>query len=266
MDALRIPAVDRRRAASGEPRSIELGIDQTKLPPRIKSAFITLLESHEYARNLNADFWEFAVEISRFRSLNLANSDLRWLVARGLVDHAIEVSSDHDKSRAFRHHDRVMFGKRSCFVLTESGEALARELHDGGQSSTDRAGLQVVRHSACEAGDSRPLQAPHWDRHRRELRIATVLVKQFTIPDLDQESVLFAFDEQDWPARIDDPLTTDDESCCHQRLQATVHRLNRGQKQLRIRFQADDDGQGVRWEPFDPVEQMSDAAESPDPD
>ncbi len=282
MDALRIPAVDRRRTTSDDSRSVGPGIDETQLPSRIKAALVTLLESHEYARDLNADVWDFAVEIARFQSLNLANSDLRWIVARGFVDHAVEVSSVRDKSRTFRHHDRAMFGKRSCFVLTESGIALANELRGEGNTNTDCADLQLVRNSTGNAGEPQQSHEPRWDGHRRELRIASVLVKRFTVPDLDQETVLFAFDEQNWPARIDNPLpdsplpgskstdctptdstpTDGGASPCSKRLQAAVLRLNRGQKQRWIQFHADEEARAVCWEYYRQADEPAEAGPS----
>jgi hypothetical protein len=57
--------------------------------------------------------------------------------------------------------------------------------------------------------------------------------------------IIDAFQELDWPERIDDPLPNGQNS---QRLNETIHSLN---ERLRfIRFRADGTGCGILWEPL----------------
>jgi hypothetical protein len=248
MDALRIPAVEPRRANRDDEYSAVFDIDENSLAPRMKAAFVALLEALEYSQDLGANAWDFAVEIASLRSLELANSDLRWVVARGLAEHVVEITPVYDATRTFRHCERALFGKRSCFVLTPSGEALARELRGDSESDADHGELLFARQSDRDCKAPLRSRVPDWDCDRHELCIASVVVKRFTIPSLDAESVLTAFEEQSWPARIDDPLPPWDESAQTTRLQEAIHRLNRGQNRPGIRFLGDDTGRGVLWE------------------
>ena len=59
-----------------------------------------------------------------------------------------------------------------------------------------------------------------------------------------------AFEEDGWPARIDDPLPPAKKIDAKQRLHDTIKNLNRNQKQRLIRFMGDGTGQGVRWKPI----------------
>jgi len=58
--------------------------------------------------------------------------------------------------------------------------------------------------------------------------------------------ILAAFQEENWPARIDDPLPGDDNRDGPERLRDTVKKLNR-QKVRRIHFSCDGTGEGILW-------------------
>jgi hypothetical protein len=94
-----------------------------------------------------------------------------------------------------------------------------------------------------------PVKVPTWDRDRQELRWGDKIVKQFKVPSPNQETILAAFAEEQWPPRIDDPLTPQLEQDPKRRLHDTINTLNRNQKNPLIRFFGDGSGQGVRWEP-----------------
>ena len=89
---------------------------------------------------------------------------------------------------------------------------------------------------------------PKWDRDRQELRVGSIVVKQFKVPAANQEVILSAFEEESWPPRIDDPLPPHGEQTPKRRLQETIKSLNRNQKRALVRFLGDGSGQGVRWE------------------
>jgi hypothetical protein len=129
----------------------------------------------------------------------------------------------------------------TCFVLTPAGAALARELLRQGQPAPAAPGL------APHNGDN-PAAVPTWNRDRRELSLHGVLIKQYKLPAPNQESVLAAFEEEHWPARIDDPLPGNPGVDPKRRLHETIASLNRNQKQRLLQFMGDGSGQGVRWE------------------
>jgi hypothetical protein len=58
-----------------------------------------LLEAARYAELTSGERWEFAVEIEELRKVRLAENDLRFLVRRGYVEHAREVSRAGCKAR-----------------------------------------------------------------------------------------------------------------------------------------------------------------------
>jgi hypothetical protein len=84
-------------------------------------------------------------------------------------------------------------------------------------------------------------------------------VKLFKVPAINQEAVLAAFEEEEWPPRIDDPLSPRGEQNPKRRLHDTITALNRNQKAPLIRFFGDGSGQGVRWEFTGRLEELNDA-------
>lgn len=85
---------------------------------------------------------------------------------------------------------------------------------------------------------------PMWDRQRRELRIGDVVVKRFRWPAKNQEKVLNAFADLQWPTRIDDPLPRDGVNA-KSKLHDTIKCLNKNQEIGLIKFRGDGTGKGV---------------------
>jgi hypothetical protein len=199
------------------------------LPPgsaaRLIAALSWLKQGYDYANDLGLDGWSFAVEIHVLRAEGLTDNDLRWLVCKGLVEHAGEVTALGDDARSFRETGRLRFCRKTCFVLTGAGAAL--DLADSARID-DR---------------------PRWDVDRQELRLGGLIVKQYKVPAPNQETILAAFEEEGWPDRIDDPIPPVLDSAPKRRLHDTINSLNRSQKQPLLRFLGDGSGQGVRWEP-----------------
>jgi hypothetical protein len=95
---------------------------------------------------------------------------------------------------------------------------------------------------------SRGRRLPHWDQQCRVLRVGQYVVKQYKRPSPNQEMILAAFEEEDWPQRIDDPLPPQGEQEPKCRLHDTIKWLNRNHEHGLIRFLGDDTGEGVRWQ------------------
>ncbi len=89
---------------------------------------------------------------------------------------------------------------------------------------------------------------PHWDAARRRLTYEGLLVKQFRGRPGTQEIILAVFEEEGWPARIDDPLPPKDDMDPKTRVRNTLVRLNRAQRNALLRFEADGVG-GILWFP-----------------
>ncbi len=216
---------------------------------RFYAAFREFLNALEYARDLDTSPWEFAVELSCLRHLKLSRNDLRWLVAMGLVSHAIETTSASDAVRSFKRPARLTFRRETCFVLTPKGEAASRAIWGGDDHLAECGELRSqVDSSLPSAVPPNNPPAPKWDRDRQELRVGTVVVKRFRVPAASQEAILSAFEEEAWPSRIDDPLPPRSDQSPKRRLQETIKSLNRNQKQPLIRFLGDGSARGVLWE------------------
>jgi len=246
MDALSMAA-----PSSTTRGSDRLTFDEHELRPagRIRTALATLSEAYDYAHDLDANPWDFAIEIANLRRLHLTNSDLRWLVGRGYIEHGIEVTVGGDGERTFQHPSRLMCSKRTCFVLTPLGAAW---LHDStlvDDVSANRAepfaAVELPGPPALAIAAPPP---PRWDCNRQELRVGTSVVRRFKIPSACEETILAAFEETHWGARIDDPLPPAGDAASKWRLQQTVEALNRQQRPPLIRFYCDAAASGVMWE------------------
>jgi len=75
-----------------------------------------------------------------------------------------------------------------------------------------------------------------------------ILLKKYRVPTGNQELVLSAFEEEGWPAYIDDHLPMKSEMAPKQRLHNVINRLNGGQLVPILRFHGDGNGEGVGWQ------------------
>jgi hypothetical protein len=112
--------------------------------------------------------WDFAVEIRALREASLSKNDLRWLVCKGYVEPRVELHRPGDDQRQFRKAAALKFYRRSCFVLTPAGAALATRRD---RTMDQRASVSPpAENSQYGAPDSQqPL--PEWDPLRLELRV-----------------------------------------------------------------------------------------------
>jgi hypothetical protein len=185
-----------------------------------------LAEARAAALAVGTEPWEFAVSLPDLYAAGVGCTEVRWLIARGLVDHAAERFGPGPRRR-FRRVAALALSLRSCFVVTPEGQRL----------------LDL---SATAAGPARA-DGPRWDRGRRQLWLHDQLVKWFRVPAASQETILAAFQEDGWPSRIDDPLMRRVECTPQDRLHEAVKGLNRHQVRPLLRFFRDGTGLGVAW-------------------
>ncbi|MCE9607384.1 MAG: hypothetical protein K8U03_21065 [Planctomycetia bacterium] len=224
------------------------------LSQRMIAGLTFLLQAREYADDVQTDHWDFALELRELRSVDLINSDLRWLVMKGYVEHARETTLPGESQRSFRRTKGLSFTKQTCFVLTDSGVEAAHALGvfetqmdhvaDATPPQAEPAAKKVAPPPAAEPA---PRVLPRWDGDMQELRVNGVIVKQFKVPAPNQEMILSAFQEENWPVRIDDPLPPHPDQDSKRRLHDTIVSLNRNHKSRFIRFMGDGTGEGVRW-------------------
>ncbi len=239
-------------------RDLRPSVADRSLPRSTQRALNRLLKASKYAEDTGRHIWEFAVTIGELRRDGIAENELRWLVCRGYIEHADEVTTKGNE-RAFDHQVSLRFSKRSAFVITSVGMTFSREslnapprtdsCVDGEEYSPNR-GPQRSQIGTAENGrhGSNGSVYPKWDRDRRELRVGGKLVKVFKLPSPMQEAILVAFEEEQWPPRIDDPLPGHPDHLPKRRLHDTIKSLNRNQKNSLIRFMGDGTGEGIRWE------------------
>lgn len=217
-----------------------IGIPKNQvLPDRLEIAIAALTEAAEYAERATANRWDFAVEVEQLRELGITNSDLRYLVTLHYVEHAAEATKAGSHSRHFRREADLSITNKSCFVLSDSKRDAV--------STFERVKL-VLRPVANPKTDQNTTKVPSWDAMRRVLIFENRVVKQFKRQAINQEVILSAFQEDEWPTRIDDPLTPQPAIDEKRRLNDTIKSLNRNQLSSLIRFHGDGSGQAILWE------------------
>ncbi len=237
-------STDRRRESARADVSRQSSGTASKLSHRAAAALRLLLDAECCARELRRSKWDFAVEIEELRAAGLTNTDLRWLVCKGFVEHAPEITNIGDQQRSFDRQGGLIFdGDRTCFVLSRPGIGFCRV----GLATASPAAEEVDGRASPGGWIAGAPRVPTWDRDRQELRLGNILVKQFKVPAANQERILAAFQEEGWPVRILDPLPPQMDQDPKRRLHDTINSLNRNQKNPLVRFSGDGSGQGVRW-------------------
>ncbi len=90
------------------------------------------------------------------------------------------------------------------------------------------------------------LSNPHWDRERSKLLLDGKVIRKVSKQAKHVLQILSTFEDDDWPDRIDDPISGLEESQ-PARLHEAIRSLNEGLKM--IRFRSDGTGKGITWEP-----------------
>lgn len=199
----------------------------------LKVAFETLLDAAQCAQSTQMQRWEYAVPISEMGNLGLSPNDLRWMINKRWLCHGRDLTQLRDCERKLEATEAVIFDDRSCFVLSDDGIVLAASSFSSSFSTVKSAPHSVV---------------PSWKSDRSELWFGEVVVKRFRWAAVNQETILATFEEDGWPARIDDPLPYATAQDPKRRLGDTIKCLNRNQCAPIMRFRGDGTGEGVRWD------------------
>jgi hypothetical protein len=123
--------------------------------PSMRRGIEMLSVAYTYAKEVERDAWEFALEIQCLTAAGVNNSELRWLVCKGLARHAEEKASHGKKGRIFQNLGDVTFSPTSCFVLTDAGYETYQKLQTrqvltpsySGNSAPSRNGGSIYRPS-----------------------------------------------------------------------------------------------------------------------
>jgi hypothetical protein len=223
----------------------------------VRTALAHFAKARDYARDVRCDPWEFALEIDRLISMGVTTSDLRWLVKKGYIEHACEVTRPSDATRRFERRQNLAFTAGSCFLLADTAPSSTEEM---GMLASPNANSPRAANPDSKPAPFPPsvvpqavavpksAHLPRWDTDDRTLYVGDLIVKEYRVRSPNQEAVLSAFQEEQWPHYIDDPLSPVPDQSPKQRLRDTVKRLNENQKNHLIRFRGDGTGERVRWE------------------
>ncbi len=217
---------------------------------RLSEALELLSLGYRYATASDASVQEYAVTFESLRDAGLNECDIRWLVSQCFAEHFIEFTLPGDPSRSFRPGG-VAISSTSCLTLTEEGFFFARQIAGGiTESSPEPDRTCESSGSMPESPESGRCESSHpiWDTERQELWYQDALIKRYRLPSPNQSAILSAFEEDDWPPRIDDPLPPRADQDPKRRLHDTIRNLNRSHRRSLLRFVGDGSGMGVLWE------------------
>jgi hypothetical protein len=150
---------------------------------------------------------------------------LRSLLAAGLVESVSGAAAPEPRPQ-------------SRFVLTEAGYHAACQV---AAPAGPRLAPQTCRLPPA------PGEKPRWDRAGRELWFAGEVVLHFPRGARNQERILTAFQEQGWPAEIDDPLPPEEGVDAVERLRDAVRHLAARLAGTPLHFRPDPEGKAICW-------------------
>ncbi len=205
----------------------------------VQTALNLLHSSNSYAEDVGQDVWQFAIEIVQLRQIGLTDSAMRWMLCRGDMLHADEVTKIGDSRRSYRSLGIFTLTPTTCFVAKQTN-GLGERISACGHNATDS-------HCSFASAESQKL-APFWDEMRHELLLGELVVKRFKHKSRNQEAILATFQEDGWPYKVYDPLSPILDCDPKRRLNDTIKGLNHHQENSLIRFRGDGTGEAVIWE------------------
>lgn len=221
----------------------------------MRSGLEALLRANSSAYDAEADIWDFSLCIDLLYERGLSITNLRWLVAKGFVEHGNDISSYGQSHRTFKSGAGFRFDKDTCFVLTPLGVRITTDMIANSvkhivsvnpfiTNQENEAPASIIDKGINQQSSIQPC----WNADRRELYFGDVLIKKFRVPAHNQEWILQSFEDEGWPESIQDTLPSDYNTCPKTRLRDTISRLNRKQLNPRLRFRGNGTGRAICWE------------------
>lgn len=169
-----------------------------------------------------------SLHIDQLEAAGVDRDGMAWMHFQGFVNHV---------RGAVHAGASAVVGPTSCFTLTEAGRAFSALL-----LAKNRAGDRI----ALPMGDLMPRY--HAVRGERHFSWGVHLLKRFSRRVGNQETILAAFEEQQWDSCIDDPLTGGGKIDPKVRVHDTIKDLNRQQKLSFVHFKGLGNGTAIGWE------------------
>ncbi len=214
----------------------------TDLSARLRNGLDLLLRAWDYAQALQCDVWDFAVGRQDLQAVGLTDTDLRWLLGQGLIDHAIEETGPTDPGRVFHKSLNLALFERSCVVLTPSGIDQLRQKWEDMSEALSHHGKGVIEQAAGREHRGRP----HWDEATHTLYWHGCIVKHFRHDAPNQVAVLYTLQAQRrarWVSIEPKEIGT------KEHLHDTIKNLNRNVRPY-LRFNQEGSGNRVGWKPM----------------
>jgi hypothetical protein len=232
-------------------RSHQRALAPFRLPPYadVPKALGILFEAFREAQDTNQTPWEYAMELRFFVNAGVPTSTLRWLMDKGIFEHAYEQVRGHSDRRRFRRVISHVFKENSCFVLKAEAVGKVREALLEASIGPVEIGGPAGQRDNCF-----PFEVPVWNKVSGQLWYENDLVKEVTGTALNQRSALEACHENCWRQPVPSPFRGSNNICLSEPLHNTLERLNGKQINRRLYFFRDGTGKGFRWKPLDPDE------------
>ena len=120
----------------------------------LRSALAQLADADACARGEQCSPWEFAVEIESLVAAGLTTSDLRWLVKRGYVEHAEEITRVRDTAQ-IPTVPQSGFCQTDLFRADGRGGPISGRTGSGDASVSSRRAAGASPRNAARRGPSR---------------------------------------------------------------------------------------------------------------
>jgi hypothetical protein len=185
---------------------------------------------------------QVGVSWAELRDQGIPDSSVLYLLYQGHAEHLKPGGTSQDCPGCLVPAESLLLTEQSRIALTEVGRSFAeRFLADvlfPEYGSFDATWDQILlgRFTPSYDGDNRLFV---WGRH---------LLKRFRQPSGNQETILRAAEEMNWPSWFDDPLPKVPQMNPKVRLHDTIKWLNQRQSQYLIHFKGDGTGTRLGWE------------------
>jgi hypothetical protein len=216
---------------------------------KLERALALLVEAAALVEQMGHERPSVPIEIQQLRQLAVSTTDLGMLLRSRCLDQRRQFADADIDGHQLLSVDDLLLTNQTWIVPGPTDALIASTAVFSGKSTSDEPRGRATARISSAINGVRAVSAPNWDADRRMLRFDGQVVKHFKLHAANQEAVLSAFQEENWPARIDDPLAPIETLDIKRRLNETIKSLNRSQHNRLISFRGDGTGEGIIWEP-----------------
>lgn len=205
--------------------------------------YLELIVAYWRAQERRVDPGDNPVPLARLRRWGVRNTVLLWMYYRAHIEQREPLWNPSTGGQEWIVRGSTRIDEGSYFVLTRPGEAFA-------DLFLARVVAPLTDHDIDDAWATLLLGqlAPQYNRAGRVFRWGNHVLKHFRQPSPNQELILSAAEELDWPVWFDDPLPRGMVRNAKVRLHDTIKDLNRRQRIFLIHFMGDGTGTRLGWE------------------